>query len=57
MARLADEREAELLEIAPEAAVMISTAVDALPDLTPVHLVSSAFAGERMEMVIEPLGD
>lgn len=56
-ARLADEREAELLEIAPEAAVMISTAVDALPDLTPVHLVTSVFAAERMEMVIEPFGD
>jgi GntR family phosphonate transport system transcriptional regulator len=56
-ARLADEREAQLLEIAPEAAVMISTAVDALPDLTPVHLVSSVFAAERMEMVIEPFGD
>ncbi len=53
-ARLADEREAELLGIAPEAAVMVSTAVDALPDLTPIHLVSSVFAGERMEMVIEP---
>jgi len=56
-ARLADEREAELLEIAPEAAVMVSTAVDALPDLTPVHLVASVFAGERVEMVVEPFGD
>ncbi|QEL24192.1 phosphonate metabolism transcriptional regulator PhnF [Bosea sp. F3-2] len=53
-ARLADEREAGLLEIAPEAAVMVSTAVDALPDLTPIHLVSSVFAGERVEMVVEP---
>lgn len=56
-ARLADEAEAELLQIAPDAAVMISTAVDALPDLTPIHLVSSVFAGERMEMVIEPFQD
>ncbi|MCU4178565.1 phosphonate metabolism transcriptional regulator PhnF [Bosea sp. BH3] len=56
-ARLADEREAELLKIAPEAAVMVSTAVDALPDLTPIHLVSSVFAGERMEMVVEPFKD
>ena len=56
-ARLADEREAELLEIAPESAVMISTAVDALPDLIPVHLVSSVFAAERVEMVIEPFGE
>lgn len=56
-ARLADEAEAELLQIAPESAVMISTAIDALPDLTPIHLVSSVFAGERMEMVIEPFGE
>lgn len=56
-ARLANEREAELLAIAPEAAVMVSTAVDALPDLTPIHLVSSVFAGERMEMVVEPFKD
>lgn len=52
-ARLADEREAELLDIEPQAPVMVSLAVDALPDLTPVHLVSSVFAGERMEMVID----
>lgn len=56
-ARLAEEREAKLLDISPEAAVMVSTAVDALPDLTPIHLVSSVFAGERMEMVIEPFKD
>ena len=53
-ARLADEREAELLAIAPGAPVMVSTAVDALPDLTPIHVVVSVFAGERMEMVVEP---
>ncbi len=56
-ARLAEQGEAELLDIAPDSAVMISTAVDALPDLTPVHLVTSVFAAERMEMVIEPFGD
>lgn len=56
-ARIVDEAEADLLEIAPEAAVMISTAIDALPDLTPIHLVTSVFAAERMEMVIEPFGD
>lgn len=56
-ARLADEREAALLEIANDSAVMISTAVDALPDLTPVHVVSSVFAADRMEMVIEPFGE
>jgi len=52
-ARLADEREAELLDIELQAPVMVSRAVDALPDLTPIHLVSSVFAGERMEMVID----
>jgi len=56
-ARLASEREAALLAIAPGAAVMVSTAVDALPDLTPIHLVVSVFAGDRMEMVVEPFGD
>lgn len=52
-ARLADEAEAELLGIEPQGPVMVSWAVDALPDLTPIHLVSSAFAGERVEMVVD----
>ena len=56
-ARLADESEAELLQIEPGAPVMVSVAVDALPDLTPIHLVSSVFAGERMEMVVEPFAE
>lgn len=56
-ARLASEREAELLRIEPGAPVMVSVAVDALPDLTPIHLVSSVFAGERMEMVVEPFSE
>jgi len=56
-ARLASDREAELLEIEPGAPVMVSVAVDALPDLTPIHLVSSVFAGERMEMVVEPFAE
>ena len=34
-----------------------AAAVDALPDLTPIHIVNSAFAGERMEMVVEPFGE
>lgn len=53
-ARLASVREAGLLSIEPGAAVMLSAATDALPDLTPIHLVDSVFAGERMEMVVEP---
>ncbi|PTM41040.1 phosphonate metabolism transcriptional regulator PhnF [Bosea sp. 124] len=56
-ARLASEREAVLLKIDPGAPVMVSVAVDALPDLTPIHLVSSVFAGERMEMVVEPFAE
>lgn len=56
-ARLASEREATLLQIEPGAAVMVSLAIDALPDLTPIHIVNSVFAGERMEMVVEPFGD
>ncbi|AMJ61334.1 phosphonate metabolism transcriptional regulator PhnF [Bosea sp. PAMC 26642] len=56
-ARLASEREAALLEIEPGSAVMVSAAVDALPDLTPIHLVNSVFAGERMEMVVEPFSE
>ena len=35
----------------------LHTPIDALPDLTPIHLVASVFAGERMEMVIEPFGE
>jgi GntR family phosphonate transport system transcriptional regulator len=56
-ARLASEREAGLLHIEPGAPVMVSLAVDALPDLTPIHLVSSVFAGDRMEMVVEPFAE
>lgn len=56
-ARLASPREAMLLGLAPQAAVMLSAAVDALPDLTPIHLVDSVFAGERMEMVVEPFAE
>lgn len=56
-ARLASEREALLLRIEPGAAVMLSAAIDALPDLTPIHLVDGIFAGERMEMVVEPFAE
>ena len=53
-AQLAGEREARLLAIPAGDPVLVSLAVDALPDLTPIHLVRSVFAGERMEMVVEP---
>lgn len=56
-ARLASEREAALLKLAPGSAVLLSTAVDALPDLTPIHLIDGIFAGERMEMVVEPFAE
>ena len=53
-AQLAGEREAKLLAIAPGDPVLVSLALDALPDQTPIQLVRSVFAGERMEMVVEP---
>lgn len=56
-ARLATEREASLLQLGPGEAVLQTHALDALPDLTPIHIVNSAFAGERMEMVVEPFGE
>lgn len=56
-ARLASEREALLLRVEPGAAVMVSSAIDALPDLTPIHLIAGVFAGERMEMVVEPFAE
>lgn len=56
-ARLANEREAMLLKIEPGAAVLVSKAIDALPDLTPIHLIDGIFAGERMEMVVEPFAE
>lgn len=56
-ARLASESEAVLLRIEPGAAVMQSLAIDALPDLTPIHLVNGIFAGERMEMLVEPFAE
>jgi GntR family phosphonate transport system transcriptional regulator len=56
-ARIASEREAMLLRLEPGAAVLQAHGVDALPDLTPIHLVFSAFAGERMEMLVDPFGE
>jgi GntR family phosphonate transport system transcriptional regulator len=53
-ARLATAREVVLLRIAEGNAVMLSSAVDALPDMTPIHFIEAAFAAERMEMVVEP---
>lgn len=53
-AQLASEREAKLLAIAPGDPVLVALALDALPDQTPIQLVRSVFAGERMEMVVEP---
>lgn len=56
-ARLASEEEAALLELAPGAPVLQSIGIDALPDQTPIHLVSGVFAGERMEMIVEPFAE
>lgn len=56
-ARLATERECALLGLSKAAPVLQSTGLDALADMTPIHLVEGVFAGERMEMVIEPFAD
>ena len=56
-ARIASEREAALLNLGLDAPVLQSIAVDALPDLTAIHMVMGVFAGERMEIVVEPFRD
>lgn len=56
-ARLATAEEATLLDLPEGAPVMQSIGIDALPDQTPFHLVEGVFAGERMDMIIEPFGD
>jgi GntR family phosphonate transport system transcriptional regulator len=56
-ARAATAEEAELLALTEGAPVMQSTGIDALPDQTPIHLVSGVFAGERMEMIVEPFAE
>lgn len=53
-ARLATQAEADLLAIAEGGPVLTSEGLDGLPDGTPLHLVISAFAPERVEFVIEP---
>lgn len=55
--RLASEDEARLLELSPASPVLQSIGIDALPDQTPIHLVSGVFAGERMEMIVEPFAE
>ncbi len=56
-ARFATERECTLLQLPNAAPVLQSTGLDALSDMTPIHLVEGVFAGDRMEMVIEPFAD
>lgn len=56
-ARLAKPEEAARLGIARGGAVMQSIGLDALPDGTPIHHVESVFAGARMEMVIDLIGE
>ena len=53
-ARSASLLEARILGLAPEAPVMQSVAVDGLDDGTPLQAIAGAFAGDRMEFVIEP---
>jgi len=54
VARPATVEEAERLGLEPDAPVMQSRAIDGLPDGEPFHLVASAFAGSRVEFMIEP---
>lgn len=56
-ARAASAEEATLLALPEGAPVMQSTGTDALPDQTPIHLVEGVFAGERMEMIVEPFAE
>ena len=53
-ARSATMAEAQWLAIPPGAPVLFSAAIDGLPDGTPIHLVDTVFAGERVEMIVEP---
>ncbi len=53
-ARTACAEEAGLLALASGAPVLQSISIDALPDQTPIQYVESVFAGERMEMIVEP---
>lgn len=52
-ARTATRQEARILELARGAPVMQSLAVDGLEDGTALQAVAGAFAGDRVEMVIE----
>lgn len=56
-ARMASAGEAGLLGLPEGAPVMQSIGIDALPDRTPIHLVKGVFAGERMEMIVEPFAE
>lgn len=56
-ARIAAPDEAEWLKIAPGSSVLQSIGLDAEPDQTPLQLVIGAFAGSRMEMIVEPFAE
>lgn len=56
-ARIASNEESALLALPAGSPVLQSIGLDALPDQTPIQLVVGAFAGPRMEMIIEPLAD
>lgn len=53
-ARPATRTEARTLELGRGASVLQSIAIDGLEDGTPLQAIDGAFAGERVEMVIEP---
>jgi GntR family phosphonate transport system transcriptional regulator len=55
-ARLATRDETRTLGLGRTAPVLQSVAIDGLPDGTPLQVAIAAFAGERVEMVLEQTG-
>lgn len=56
-ARIASGEEAVLLALPAGSPILQSIGLDALPDQRPIQLVVGAFAGPRMEMIVEPLAE
>lgn len=53
-AAIATPDQCALLALAEGAPVLLSKAIDGLADGQPIHLVDAVFAGERVEMLIDP---
>ncbi len=52
-ARTAKPKERKALDIGTDEVVLVSKGTDGLPDGTPIHLVETSFAANRIEFVIE----